>query len=84
VRIGIIGAGRIGGNAARMFCRAGQEVLVSFSRDRDTLPALAAELGGLTRCTARNTTKPKHGPLSTSTGLVGIPELNHLPAPGGT
>jgi predicted dinucleotide-binding enzyme len=49
VRIGIIGAGRIGGNAARMFTRAGHEVLVSFSRDHDTLPALAAELGDRAR-----------------------------------
>lgn len=45
MKIGIIGAGRIGGNAARMFTRAGHEVLVSFSRNPDTLPTLAAELG---------------------------------------
>ncbi|HEX5347096.1 MAG TPA: NAD(P)-binding domain-containing protein [Pseudonocardiaceae bacterium] len=49
MKIGIIGAGRIGGNAARMFTRAGHEVLVSFSRDPDTLPALAAELGDRAR-----------------------------------
>ena len=33
MRIGVIGAGRIGGNAARLFAKAGHEVLVSFSRD---------------------------------------------------
>jgi 8-hydroxy-5-deazaflavin:NADPH oxidoreductase len=46
MRIGVIGAGRIGGNAARLFARAGHEVLVSFSRDAEKLEALAAEIGG--------------------------------------
>jgi 8-hydroxy-5-deazaflavin:NADPH oxidoreductase len=46
MRIGIIGAGRIGGNAARLFAKAGHDVLVSFSRDQDKLAALAAEIGG--------------------------------------
>jgi predicted dinucleotide-binding enzyme len=48
MKIAIIGAGRIGGNAARLFARAGHEVLVSFSRDPDKLQALAAEIGGRT------------------------------------
>ncbi|MGH3857296.1 MAG: NAD(P)-binding domain-containing protein, partial [Pseudonocardiaceae bacterium] len=38
VKIGIIGAGRIGGNAARMLTRVGHEVLVSFSRDPTLSP----------------------------------------------
>jgi predicted dinucleotide-binding enzyme len=46
MRIGVIGAGRIGGNAARLFAKAGHEVLVSFSRDPQKLDALAAEIGG--------------------------------------
>jgi 8-hydroxy-5-deazaflavin:NADPH oxidoreductase len=46
MRIGIIGAGRIGGNAARLFAKAGHEVLVSFSRDPAKLEALAAAIGG--------------------------------------
>src|SRR3954447_21817859 len=46
VRIGVIGAGRIGGNAARLFAKAGHEVLVSFSRDQAKLEALAAEIAG--------------------------------------
>jgi predicted dinucleotide-binding enzyme len=46
MRIGVIGAGRIGGNAARLFATAGHEVLVSFSRDPQKLEALAAEIGG--------------------------------------
>jgi 8-hydroxy-5-deazaflavin:NADPH oxidoreductase len=45
VRIGILGAGRIGGNAARLWSRAGHDVLISFTRDPDSLPARAAELG---------------------------------------
>jgi 8-hydroxy-5-deazaflavin:NADPH oxidoreductase len=45
VRIAVLGAGRIGGNAARLFARAGHEVLISFSREPDALPARAAELG---------------------------------------
>lgn len=46
MRIGVIGAGRIGGNAARLLAQAGHEVFLSFSRDQDKLEALAAELGG--------------------------------------
>jgi 8-hydroxy-5-deazaflavin:NADPH oxidoreductase len=47
VRVGVIGAGRIGGNAGRLFSRAGHEVLFSFSRDRARLEALAKEAGGV-------------------------------------
>jgi predicted dinucleotide-binding enzyme len=45
VRIAILGAGRIGGNAARWWGRAGHDVLISFSRHPDQLAARAAELG---------------------------------------
>lgn len=45
MRIGIIGAGRIGGNAARLFARAGHDVLLSFSRDPEKLRALARAIG---------------------------------------
>src|SRR5689334_6573433 len=44
--IGVIGAGRIGGNAARLLARAGHDVTVSYSRDADKLQALADEIGG--------------------------------------
>jgi predicted dinucleotide-binding enzyme len=47
LRIGIIGAGRIGGNAGRLFARAGHEVMFSFSRDSAKLEALAAEGGAV-------------------------------------
>src|SRR4029453_14944753 len=46
MRIGIVGTGRIGANAARLFAKAGHQVVLSFSRDQDKLAALAAELGG--------------------------------------
>lgn len=45
MRIGSIGAGRIGGNAGRLFARAGHEVLFSFSRDAAKLDRLAAKAG---------------------------------------
>jgi 8-hydroxy-5-deazaflavin:NADPH oxidoreductase len=45
VRIGILGPGRIGGNAARLWSRAGHDVLISFSRHPDELPGRAADLG---------------------------------------
>jgi predicted dinucleotide-binding enzyme len=45
MRIGVIGAGRIGGNCARQAAKAGHEVMLSFARDRSSLDALAAQLG---------------------------------------
>lgn len=45
MRIAIVGAGRIGGNAARLWSRAGHDVLICFSRHPDQLAARAAELG---------------------------------------
>jgi 8-hydroxy-5-deazaflavin:NADPH oxidoreductase len=45
MRVGIIGAGHIGGNLARRLALAGHEVTVSFSRDPAGLAALAAGIG---------------------------------------
>jgi predicted dinucleotide-binding enzyme len=45
MRIGIVGAGRIGGNCARQFAKGGHEVKLS-SRDPSKLEPLAAEIGG--------------------------------------
>ena len=45
MRIGIIGAGHIGGTLARHFIRAGHEVAVSNSRGPATLEDMVAELG---------------------------------------
>jgi predicted dinucleotide-binding enzyme len=46
VKIGVIGAGRIGGNCARQAVKGGHEVMLSFSRDPSKLESLAAGLGG--------------------------------------
>jgi 8-hydroxy-5-deazaflavin:NADPH oxidoreductase len=45
VRIAIVGAGRIGGNAARLWSRAGHDVVICLSRHPDQLAARAGELG---------------------------------------
>jgi len=45
MRIGIVGAGRIGGNCARQLARAGHELKLSFGRDAERLERLAEELG---------------------------------------
>jgi predicted dinucleotide-binding enzyme len=45
MRIGIIGAGHIGGTLARLFVDAGHEVAVSNSRGPESLAGLVAELG---------------------------------------
>jgi 8-hydroxy-5-deazaflavin:NADPH oxidoreductase len=45
MKIGIIGAGRIGGGLARQLAGAGHEVLLSFSRYRTALGTLASQIG---------------------------------------
>jgi 8-hydroxy-5-deazaflavin:NADPH oxidoreductase len=46
MRIGIVGAGHIGGTLAKLFVGAGHDVAVSNSRGPETLAAFVAELGG--------------------------------------
>ena len=46
MRIGIVGAGHIGGTLARLFVGAGHEVAISNSRGPETLATLVEELGG--------------------------------------
>ena len=45
MRIGVVGAGRIGGNLAQLLTRAGHEVIISYARDAGELAARAAEFG---------------------------------------
>jgi len=45
MEIGILGSGNIGGNAARLFARAGHHVRIANSRGPDSLRALVAEIG---------------------------------------
>lgn len=52
MKIGIIGAGQIGGTLTRLFCAAGHDVSVANSRGPETLVKLAAETGA-TAVTAR-------------------------------
>ena len=46
MRIGIIGAGHIGGTLAQLFVEAGHEVAIGNSRGPETLAGLVEELGG--------------------------------------
>ena len=46
MKIGIIGAGHIGGTAAKLFAEAGHEIAIANSREPETLAGLAAEIGG--------------------------------------
>jgi len=45
MKIGIIGAGNIGANAAKLFIKAGHEIAIANSRGAETLADLVAELG---------------------------------------
>ncbi len=45
MKIGIIGAGNIGGNAAKLFAEAGHEIAIANSRGPETLTDLVAEIG---------------------------------------
>ena len=45
MKIGIIGAGNIGGNAAKLFAKAGHEIAIANSRGPETLTDLVGEIG---------------------------------------
>jgi predicted dinucleotide-binding enzyme len=45
MRVGVIGAGHVGGNVARQAARAGHDVKLAFSREPTRLDELAGELG---------------------------------------
>ncbi|MFQ6325748.1 NADPH-dependent F420 reductase [Nocardia sp. CWNU-33] len=45
MKVGIVGAGHIGGGIARQLAGAGHELMLAFSRDQETLRALAASIG---------------------------------------
>ena len=49
MKIGIIGAGRIGGTAAKLFAKAGHEIAIANSRGAETLKDLIRELGASAR-----------------------------------
>lgn len=78
MKIGIIGSGNIGANAARLFVRAGHEVLLSNSRGGVGLEELVAELGAQARV-ATIEEAARAGDVS----LIAIPfgKFRTLPAP---
>lgn len=45
MKIGIIGAGHIGGNAAKLFAKVGHEIAIANSRSPETLTDLVNEIG---------------------------------------
>ena len=67
MRIGIIGAGHIGGTLTRRLRRLGHEVSVANSRGPQTLAALAAETGAQTVTVAQ-------APVGAELLVVTIPE----------
>ncbi|HEY0279135.1 MAG TPA: NAD(P)-binding domain-containing protein [Solirubrobacterales bacterium] len=69
MKIGIIGAGFIGGTLTRLLTEQGHEVLVSNSRDPETLADLAAETGA-------TAVWAKDAPVDADLVIVSIPQKN--------
>ena len=67
MRIGIIGAGMIGGTLARRLAQLGHDVTIANSRGPETLAALAAEVGA-------RAAEPKEAARSGEIVIVTIPE----------
>ncbi len=79
MKIGIIGAGNIGGNAAKLFAKAGHEIAIANSRSPETLTDLVNEIGhGAKAVTADEAAK--FGEIV----FVSVPlgKINELPADG--
>ena len=79
MKIGIIGAGNIGGNAAKLFAKAGHEIAIANSRGPETLTDLVGEIGnGAKAVTADEAVK--FGEIV----FVSIPlgKINELPTDG--
>ena len=79
MKIGIIGAGNIGGNAAKLFAKAGHEIAIANSRGPETLTDLVNEIGnGAKAVTADEAAK--FGEIV----FVSIPlgKINELPTDG--
>jgi 8-hydroxy-5-deazaflavin:NADPH oxidoreductase len=68
VRIAIIGAGRIGGNLARLWSCAGHDVLITFSRAPAALRERAAELGEHV-----TTATPEHAVAGADVVVLSVP-----------
>ena len=68
VHIAIVGSGSIGGNAARLWSRAGHDVAICFSRHPDQLAARAAELGNHVAAAS-----PGHAIASADVVMLAVP-----------
>lgn len=69
MRIGIIGAGNIGGNLTRRFAQLGHEVFVANSRGPETLKSLVSETGA-------KAVTPTEAARQGEVVIVAIPEKN--------
>ena len=69
MRIGIIGAGNIGGNLTRRFAKLGHEVFVANSRGPETLKSLVSETGA-------KAVTPTEAAHEGEVVIVAIPEKN--------
>jgi 8-hydroxy-5-deazaflavin:NADPH oxidoreductase len=76
VKIGIIGAGNIGGNLTRRFTAAGHEVSVANSRGPATLTELAAETGA-------QAVTVEEAPVGADVVVITIPEKSVASLPPG-
>ena len=72
LRIGVIGAGHIGGNLARLLARAGHDVMVSFSRDEAELRRTAEQIGATTGTPAEAVADADVVVLSVPWGVVDL------------
>ena len=72
LRIGVIGAGHIGGNLARLLIRAGHDVMVSFSRDEAELRRTAERIGATTGTPAEAAEQADVVVLSVPWGVVDL------------
>lgn len=79
MKIGIIGAGNIGGNAAILFAKAGHEIAIANSRGPETLTDLVKEIGGSAKAVTAEEAA-KFGEIV----FVSIPlgKINELPTDG--
>lgn len=81
MKIGIIGAGNIGGNAAKLFAAAGHEIAIANSRGPETLTEIVAEISGNAKAVTIEEAA-KFGEIV----FVSIPfaKINELPSDGFT
>jgi 8-hydroxy-5-deazaflavin:NADPH oxidoreductase len=68
LKIAVVGAGNIGGNCARQAVTAGHDVVLSFSRDPESLETLAGDLG-----THASTATPAGAAAAADIAILSVP-----------